>query len=120
MSCAIYLETSVICHLTDPPSPNPITRACQQLTQLWWHHRYTPSMTYASEYVENEISGGDPLRIMQRLKIIGNMTLFPETGMHPNTNESLPHPGVNFDALRQLPPRTRALFVYIHRDDVTY
>jgi hypothetical protein len=40
--------------------------------------------------------------------------------MHPNTNETLPHPGVNFDALRQLPPRTRALFVYIHRDDVTY
>lgn len=30
----IYLETSVICHLTDPPSANPITRACQQLTQL--------------------------------------------------------------------------------------
>jgi len=31
----VYLETSIICHLTDPPSPNPITRACQQLTQLW-------------------------------------------------------------------------------------
>lgn len=28
----IYLETSIICHLTDPPSTNPITRACQQLT----------------------------------------------------------------------------------------
>lgn len=33
----IYLETSIICHLTDPPGTNPITRACQQLTQLWWH-----------------------------------------------------------------------------------
>jgi hypothetical protein len=40
--------------------------------------------------------------------------------MHPNSNEPPPRPGVNFDALRQLPPRTRALFVYIHREDVTY
>jgi hypothetical protein len=29
----IYLETSVIYHLTDPPSTNPITRACQLFTQ---------------------------------------------------------------------------------------
>lgn len=32
----IYLETSIICHLTDPPSTNPITRACQQLTHEKW------------------------------------------------------------------------------------
>lgn len=31
MHPTIYLETSVIRHLTDPPSDNPITHACQQL-----------------------------------------------------------------------------------------
>lgn len=42
----IYLDTSIICHLTDPPSNNPITRACQQLTQLWWHARCDPAHTF--------------------------------------------------------------------------
>ena len=45
MHPTIYLDTSVVCHLTDPPSSNPITRACQQLTQLWWHTRCVHSQT---------------------------------------------------------------------------
>lgn len=63
----IYLETSIICHLTDPPSPNPITRACQQLTQLWWHTRCDPAHTFISDFVQEEIEAGDPLRAMSRM-----------------------------------------------------
>lgn len=63
----IYLETSIICHLTDPPSHNPITRACQQLTQLWWHTRCDPAQTFISDFVQEEIEAGDPLRAMQRI-----------------------------------------------------
>ena len=63
----IYLETSIICHLTDPPSPNPITRACQQLTQLWWSTRCDPAQTFISDFVQEEIEAGDPLRAMQRI-----------------------------------------------------
>lgn len=70
MHPTIYLDTSVICHLTDPPSSNPITRACQQLTQLWWRTRCVHSQTHVSEYVLQEIRAGDPLRAARRLKEI--------------------------------------------------
>lgn len=66
----IYLETSVICHLTDPPSANPITRACQQRTQLWWHTRCDPQYLFVSDYVHDEIHAGDPLRVAQRIGAI--------------------------------------------------
>lgn len=70
----IYLETSIICHLTDPPSNNPITRACQQLTQLWWHTRCDPAQTFVSAYVQEEIKAGDPLRAMQRTGTVRHLT----------------------------------------------
>jgi hypothetical protein len=73
----VYLETSIICHLTDPPSPNPITRACQQLTQLWWHTRCDPAQTFVSDYVYNEIQAGDPLRAAQRMRAIHHIAQFP-------------------------------------------
>jgi hypothetical protein len=66
----IYLKTSIICHLTDPPSTNPITRACQQLTQLWWHTRCDPANTFVSKYVLEEIKRDDPLRATRRLRSI--------------------------------------------------
>ncbi|WP_343731981.1 hypothetical protein [Duganella sp.] len=69
----IYLETSIICHLTDPLSPNPITRACQQLTQLWWHTRSDPSNTFVSDFVHQEIKSGDPLRAMHRIATIQHL-----------------------------------------------
>jgi hypothetical protein len=69
----IYLETSIICHLTDPPSANPITRACQQLTQLWWHTRCDPAYTFVSEYVLEEIKKSNPLRAMRRMRSIQHL-----------------------------------------------
>jgi hypothetical protein len=29
-------------------------------------------------------------------------------------------PSINVEALRQLPPHTRAIFAYLHRDEITY
>lgn len=74
----IYLETSVIRHLTDPPSANPITRACQQLTQLWWHTRCDPARTFVSDYVHDDIVNGDPLRAMLRLQSVQHLTHHPQ------------------------------------------
>jgi hypothetical protein len=75
----VYLETSVICHLTDPPSTNPITRACQQLTQLWWHTRCDPSRTFISSYVSDEIESADPLRARRRLGAIQHLAKYPKS-----------------------------------------
>lgn len=74
----IYLETSIICHLTDPPSTNPITRACQQLTQLWWHTRCDPAHTFVSDYVHAEISEDDQQRVLQRKGAIRHLAQLPE------------------------------------------
>lgn len=83
MQPTIYLDTSVVCYLTDPPSSNPITRACQQLTQLWWHTRCVRSQTHVSEYVLQEIRDGDPLRAARRFKEVQYLNQFPTTWKFP-------------------------------------
>ena len=62
MPPTVYLDTSVILHLTDPPSPNPIIRACQQLTQLWWDTRCDASKTYVSRYLPELVT---PFELME-------------------------------------------------------
>ncbi|WP_147328173.1 MULTISPECIES: type II toxin-antitoxin system VapC family toxin [unclassified Duganella] len=89
MPSTVYLDTSVILHLTDPPSPNPITRACQQLTQLWWHTRCVPSMTYVSDQVTDELEQGDPLRLAMRLKTIAPLIRLPDNNQIKSRAELL-------------------------------
>jgi len=85
----IYLDTSIVCYLTVPPSSNSITRACQQLTQLWWHTRCVRSQTHVSEYVLQEIREGDPLRAARRLKEIRNLNQLPIGGRVTAVSELL-------------------------------
>lgn len=85
----IYLETSIICHLTDPPSNNPITRACQELTQLWWHTRCDPATTFVSDYVHDEIHASDPLRVAQRTRAIQHLVRHPKHWKMESTRELL-------------------------------
>ncbi|NVD72171.1 hypothetical protein HUX88_16665 [Duganella sp. BJB1802] len=80
MPPTVYLDTSVILHLADPPSPNPIIRACQQLTQLWWDTRCDATNTYVSEYVIAEIRHGDPLSMARRLRKIEFLPRLPDGG----------------------------------------
>ncbi|MQA41432.1 PIN domain-containing protein [Rugamonas aquatica] len=89
MSPTIYLDTSVIFHLTDPPSPNPITRACQQLTQLWWHTRCVPNKTFISEYVLDDIKKRDPLRAMRCMRAIQHLAKCPTNSHVAHTGELL-------------------------------
>ena len=89
MPPTVYLDTSVILYLTDPPSPNPIIRACQQLTQFWWDACRVPSMTFVSQYVVKEIEEGMPLRMQRRLKAIDNLVCYPISGRIHSIGELL-------------------------------
>lgn len=89
MPPTVYLDTSVILCLTDPPSPNPITRACQQLTQLWWHTHCVPSMTYVSDLVVKELETGDPLKAATRLKTIAPLIRLPGNAQIKHLGELL-------------------------------
>jgi hypothetical protein len=89
MSPTAYLDTSIILYLTDPPSPNPITHACQQLTQLWWYTRCVPNKAYISDQVIDELEEGDQLRLTMRLKIIEPMTRLRDNNQIQHTAELL-------------------------------
>jgi hypothetical protein len=39
---------------------------------------------------------------------------------NPDAKGPPPKPSINIAALRKLPPHTRAIFAYIHRNDITY
>jgi hypothetical protein len=89
MHPTIYIEPSVICHLTDPPSANPITRACQQLTRLWWHTRCDPSHTFVSVYVQKDLESGDPLRAIPRMRSVQHLAQHKESQEITNMVELL-------------------------------
>jgi hypothetical protein len=72
----VYIDTSVICHLTDPPSNNSITRGCQELTQLWWKTRCVPELTYISDVVLEEIKAGDPTLFERRMEVVEKLVYF--------------------------------------------
>lgn len=69
MSYTVYIDTSIIKLLTSPPSRDPITRACQQLTRHWWRTRRNPKLSFSSAYVENEIKADIPLLAQNRLAL---------------------------------------------------
>ncbi|MET0266796.1 MAG: hypothetical protein ABW202_14405 [Duganella sp.] len=73
----VYIDTSVICYLTDPPSSNPVTRACQLLTQQWWEQRCERSVTYVSDAVLRDIKTGNPARIARRMEIAEQLIHLP-------------------------------------------
>lgn len=78
MSPTVYLDTSVICYLADPPSANSITRACQQLTRLWWMTRRVPALTYSSNTVKDQVVNDGTLLAAARLNIIEPLTLLDD------------------------------------------
>lgn len=89
MPPTIYLDTSIIFHLTDPPSSNSITRACQQLTQLWWHTRCVPGKTFISEHVLDDIKKRDPLRATRCISAIQHLAICPTNSLVIRAGELL-------------------------------
>lgn len=75
----VYIDTSVICYLADPPSSNPITRACQLITKQWWDHHCVREMSYISDAVLRDIKTGDPARVERRLEVADQLIHFPSS-----------------------------------------
>ncbi|MGV7207979.1 hypothetical protein ACLB1G_08990 [Oxalobacteraceae bacterium A2-2] len=70
----VYLDSSIIFHLAAPPSANPITRACQRLTRMWWETRMIPELTFISEFVEADIRRHVPKWVDRRLAAAHRVT----------------------------------------------
>lgn len=70
MNASLYIETTIIGHLSSRPSALLITAAIQQTTRQWWdehRHRYE---LFVSRFVVDECSAGDADAAAERLKLI--------------------------------------------------
>lgn len=75
----VYIDTSVICYLADPPSRHPVTRACQLITKQWWEQHCVRELSYISDAVLRDIETGDPARIERRMAVAKQLIHFPSS-----------------------------------------
>ncbi|MFM7365883.1 MAG: type II toxin-antitoxin system VapC family toxin [Cuspidothrix sp.] len=79
MNGSVYIETSILGHLTARPTDNLIVAANVKITQDWWNEYRRSFMLYASEIVEDEAGKGDPEMASQRLNLLQSLMLLELT-----------------------------------------
>ncbi|MCC5644369.1 type II toxin-antitoxin system VapC family toxin [Nostoc sp. CHAB 5824] len=79
MKESIYIETSILGHLTARPTDNLILAANIKITQDWWNENRSLFILYASEIVEDEAAKGDPAIASQRLSMLQSFMLLELT-----------------------------------------
>ncbi len=79
MSGSVYIETSILGHLTARPTDNLILAANIKITQDWWNEDSGSFVLYASEIVEDEAAKGDPTIAAQRLSLLQSLMLLELT-----------------------------------------
>jgi hypothetical protein len=77
----IYIETTVICYLTDPLSNDPIRGFRQYTTGLWWKNRLPTFEPVISRSVVEEISAVHPETVAKRLEKLRGINVLSE---HPD------------------------------------
>jgi len=73
VSETIYIETSILGHLTARPTDNLILAANIKITQDWWDEYSSSLVLYTSEIVEDEASKGDTAIAERRLNILESL-----------------------------------------------
>ncbi|WP_392532343.1 type II toxin-antitoxin system VapC family toxin [Nostoc sp. C117] len=79
MKESIYIETSILGHLTARATDNLILAANIKITQDWWNENRSSFILYASEIVEDEAAKGDPAIASQRLSMLQSLMLLELT-----------------------------------------
>lgn len=79
MKESIYIETSILGHLTARPTDNLIVAANIKITQDWWNDCSSSFTLYASEVVEDEAAKGDLAIASQRLNLLQSLRLLEIT-----------------------------------------
>ncbi len=73
MSETVYIETSILGHLTARPTENLILAANIKITQDWWDEYRSSLVLYVSEIVEDEASRGDSTIATQRQNLLQSL-----------------------------------------------
>lgn len=79
MTETVYIETSILGHLTARPTNNLILAANINITQDWWQNYSSSFVLYASEVVEDEAAKGDIAIATQRLELLRALMLLELT-----------------------------------------
>ncbi|MEQ9620662.1 type II toxin-antitoxin system VapC family toxin [Coleofasciculus chthonoplastes] len=79
MSETVYIETSILGHLTARPTDNLILAANIKITQDWWNDFRGSFVLYASEVVEDEAARGDQEIAHRRLNLLQSLMLLELT-----------------------------------------
>jgi hypothetical protein len=62
----VYLETTIPSSLTSRPSGELVVAGKQEVTRQWWETRREKYRLLISQYVLDEVSGGDPEAVARR------------------------------------------------------
>ena len=73
MSETVYIETSILGHLTARPTENLILAANIKITQDWWDEYSSLLVLYVSEIVEDEASREDSTIATQRQNLLQSL-----------------------------------------------
>ena len=66
----IYLESTIPSYLVARPSRDIVLRGQQEATRRWWERERKNGNWYVSEFVEIEVSCGDPLAARERMAVL--------------------------------------------------
>ncbi len=77
MKPTVYIETTIIGHLTGRLPNDPLIAGQMLATRKWWDESRDRFELLTSEVVRIECSRGDPEAAADRLKVIASLTLTP-------------------------------------------
>lgn len=66
----IYLESTIPSYLVARPSRDIVLRGQQEATRRWWERDRKAGNWFISEFVEIEVSRGDPLAARERMAVL--------------------------------------------------
>ncbi len=75
----VYIETTIVSYLTAWPSRDLVRAAHQQVTREWWENERHRHGLFTSQLVLVEAPAGDPTAAAERLGVLQEIPLLPES-----------------------------------------
>lgn len=100
MKPTVYIETTIISYLTAWPSRDVVRLSHELITREWWTKHRSSFDLYASDFVIEEASRGDPTAAAERLKELADIPLLP-------VNPAVTELAERVATALALPPRAR-------------
>src|ERR1019366_4877164 len=79
MNPTVYIETTIVGHLTSRLPNQPLVAGQMLETRRWWNESRPRFECFTSQTVLDEIAKGDPQAAAERLEALGSLRLVPIT-----------------------------------------